>query len=126
MFALSVTVLSALLLWKTRATFIEAGYWLFLIGLLFSPVVYPWYLLWMLCFIPLLRGGHGWTGLIWCATIGVSYAVWHQPQWRLPASLALIEYVPVFVMLAIELYFCTRNGLRRPATSGGGGAIFQY
>lgn len=126
MLALSATVLAALLLWKSRATFIEAGYWLFLVGLLFSPVVYPWYLLWILGFIPLLRGKHGWSGLTWCATIGVSYAVWHQPQWRLPASLALLEYAPVFVMVAIEIYFCTRKRLPRAATSAGGGAILQY
>jgi alpha-1,6-mannosyltransferase len=124
--AMSATVLTALLLWKSRATFTEAGYWLFLIGLLFSPVVYPWYLLWMLCFIPLIRGKQGLAGLVWCATVGVSYAVWNLPEWKLPASYALLEYLPVYAFLTVELYFCTRNGLRRPATSAGGGAIFQY
>ncbi|MBC8109399.1 MAG: hypothetical protein H7Z14_22635, partial [Anaerolineae bacterium] len=126
MLALSVTVLTALLLWKSRATLIEAGYWLFLIGLLFSPVVYPWYLLWMLCFIPLIRGRQGLAGLVWCATVGVSYVVWNLPEWRLPTPYALLEYAPVYAFLILELYFGTRNALRRPATSAGGAAIFQY
>lgn len=125
MLSLSATALTAILVWKSRATFIEAGYWLFLIGLLFAPVVYPWYLLWMLCFIPLIRGRQGLAGLVWCATVGVSYVVWNLPKWRLPAAYALLEYAPVYGFLILELYFCTRNGLRRPVTSAGGAEIFQ-
>jgi hypothetical protein len=107
--AQAALVLTALVLWRRRASMIEAGYWLYLIALLFSPVVYPWYLLWMLCLIPLLRGNQGWTGLVWCATVGVSYVVWHEPQWVVPRWAALIEYVPVFVVLAIELAFVLRR-----------------
>jgi hypothetical protein len=107
--AQAAIVLTALILWRRRATMIEAGYWLYLVGLLVSPVVYPWYLLWMLSLIPLLRQSSGWTGLVWCATVGVSYIVWHEPQWIVPKWAALVEYVPVYLALTIELAWIARR-----------------
>jgi hypothetical protein len=98
-----ILALTGAALWVSRASFVQAGYWLCLISLLVAPVVYPWYLLWMLCFVPLVRAPMGWTGLTFAATVGVSYVVWHEPTWRVPAWAMLAQYAPVYAVLAIEL-----------------------
>jgi len=59
--------------------------------------------------IPLLRQSSGWTGLVWCATVSVSYIVWHEPQWIVPKWAALVEYVPVYLALTIELAWIARR-----------------
>lgn len=71
--------------------------------------MHPWYLLWMLGFVPLLRGRFGWTGLTWCATVGLSYLAWNGYDSRQPTWAMLVEYTPVFVVLAIELIFAARR-----------------
>ena len=93
---------------RTCAT---AGYWVFLVALLFSPVVYPWYLLWVLCFVPLLGGWQGMTALVWAATVGVSYLLWRTSDWVLPTRWLLVEYVPVYAALAFELAWLVKRQL---------------
>jgi alpha-1,6-mannosyltransferase len=92
-----------LLAWWRRSDLVEAGYWITLVALLCAPVVYPWYLLWVLCFVPLLRGWQGITSLIWSATIGVSYLLWQTDDWVLPTKWLLVQYVPVYAALAMEV-----------------------
>jgi hypothetical protein len=92
-----------LLAWLLRADLIQAGYWIFLVALLFAPVVYPWYLLWVLCFVPFLRGCQGLTGLIWSATVGISYLLWRTSDWILPTRWLLAEYLPVYLALLLEI-----------------------
>ncbi len=82
-----------------------------LLLLLFSPVVHPWYICWLLVFLPPLRPG---SGIVFAATASltvftiVSYqtsGIWAQ------YPLALIgEYAPVIVLFAMEL-----RGWRREA-----------
>src|SRR5207247_2253663 len=95
---LSVTMvlLTGLTLWQSRATLAEVGYWFFLILLICAPVVYPWYLLWVLCFVPLIRGPQGLTGLVWSGTVALSYLLWRTDDWTMPKRALLCEYVPVF------------------------------
>ena len=100
--ALAGLLLAMLLAWQARATVTEAGYWLFLVLLLTSPVVYPWYLLWVLAMIPLARPPQGLAGLVWAGTVVVCHALWHQPDWVLPPRLVLAEYLPVFAALLME------------------------
>ena len=102
---LAAAALLAILLaaWQYRASPATAGYWLCLVALLVSPVVYPWYLLWALCFVPLLRGEVGWTALVWSGTIGMSYTMWHQPTWRMSGPALLAEYAVVYAVLAFEV-----------------------
>jgi len=99
----TMLLLCGALLWHRRASFEEAGYWIFLILLLFSPVVYPWYLLWMLCFAPLLRGPQGRTGLVFSGTVAMSYVLWHLPQWVMPGRMLAVEYLPVYAVLLGEI-----------------------
>ena len=98
--ALIATVLVA---WRFRASPAAAGYWLGLVALLCSPVAYPWYLLWALCFVPLLRGAWGWTAIVWAGTVGLSYTMWHQPTWRMTRGALLAEYAAVYAALAFEI-----------------------
>jgi hypothetical protein len=95
--------------WRFRAAPATAGYWLCLAALLVSPVVYPWYLLWALCFVPMLDGRAGWTALVWAGTVGVSYVVWHQPTWRMSSTALLAEYGAVYAVLAVEIALVLRR-----------------
>jgi hypothetical protein len=117
--AVSGPLLVMLLMLRRRTGMAEGAYWIFLTMLLLSPVVYPWYLLWMLCMVPLLRGPAGWAGLVWGATVGISYVVWHQPAWVVPRASALAQYAPVYLVLATTLAVALkchcRGGTSAPA-----------
>ena len=115
MIAAAAVVVTMLVAWFGRADFVSAGYWIFLIALLVSPVVYPWYLLWVLCFVPLLRGWQGMTALVWAATVGVSYLLWRTSDWVLPTRWLLVEYVPVYATLMVELAWLVWSRFNRTA-----------
>ncbi|HEY8666984.1 MAG TPA: glycosyltransferase family 87 protein [Tepidisphaeraceae bacterium] len=102
--AVVVLVAMLLLLWS-GASLERAGYWIPLVALLTAPVVYPWYLLWILCMVPLLRGRAGWAGLLWSGTVAMAYLLWHQPTWRLRAGQTVAEYAIVFGVVVAELVF---------------------
>jgi Glycosyltransferase family 87 len=112
--SVSMVLLTGLGLWQSRANLAEVGYWFFLILLICAPVVYPWYLLWILCFVPLLRGPQGFTGLVWSGTVALCYVLWRTSDWRMPPDALRWEYYPVAAMLGIEfLGICTRAPLAR-------------
>jgi hypothetical protein len=94
-----------LFLWQSRARLAEAGYWLFMVLLLCAPVVYPWYLIWILAFVPLLRGPQGFAGLVWAATAAMSYTLWRDATWIWSVHPAWLttQYLPVLCVLAIEV-----------------------
>ena len=108
---LSVAALlaAALVAWQFKASPAMAGYWLCLAALLLSPVVYPWYLLWALGFVPLLRGEAGWTAIVWSGTICASYLMWHTPAWRLGNGALLGEYGVVYAALIFEIACAIRR-----------------
>ncbi|MDB5318857.1 MAG: hypothetical protein JWN40_488 [Phycisphaerales bacterium] len=93
-----------LFLWQSRARLPEAGYWLFMVLLLCAPVAYPWYLIWVLAFIPLLRGPQGYAGLVWAATAAISYTLWRDATWiwSVRPTWLTAEYLPVLCVLTIE------------------------
>ena len=66
---------------------------IFLAMLLASPVVYPWYVLWLLCFVPLMRSNAGLAGVVFSGTVIVSYLLWHSNAWTLSTTWQLVEYV---------------------------------
>jgi hypothetical protein len=90
---------------RRRARWVSAYYAVCLAGLLLGPIVYPWYLLWPLAAVPLLPRG-GLTLLVFAGTCSISYALWHQSIWRLPAWMTLLEYVPVYLALFAEEGLC--------------------
>jgi alpha-1,6-mannosyltransferase len=93
----------------------DAFAWPMAATLLFAPVVYPWYLLWL---PPFLRSVSTVPIIIWTVSIIPTYYVWHlralgQP-WLVPGWIMLLEYGAVATAGAIL-------GLRwllRPSLSG--------
>jgi alpha-1,6-mannosyltransferase len=72
--------------------------WPMTASLLCAPVVYPWYLLWM---IPFLRSIATLPIMIWTVSIIPAYYVWHLRDtgrpWILPGWALLIEYGSVVI-----------------------------
>ena len=67
-----------------------------------APVVYPWYLLWLL---PFLRSASAVPLMVWTVSILPTYIVWHLRslghEWRVPGWVLLLEYGSVGVTAAI-------------------------
>ena len=93
----------------------DAFAWPMAASLLCAPVVYPWYLLWLL---PFLRSAAALPVVIWTVSIIPTYYVWHLRTlgrpWFVPGWIMLLEYGSVATAAAII-------GLRRvtrPAALG--------
>jgi hypothetical protein len=91
-----------------RVGFVEAAFAFFFAVLLLSPVVHPWYLLWLLVFLPLRRRPLDFAGasaLVWSTSVVLSYSAQQEQLatglWRIPQSLLFAEYLPVYVLLII-------------------------
>jgi len=83
----------------------EAFAWPMAASLLCAPVVYPWYLLWML---PFLRSASTTPILIWTISIIPTYYVWHLRAlgglWLVPRWVMLVEYGAVAITGAIIVW----------------------
>jgi hypothetical protein len=101
-----IAVLAGLLtaIWTRRKSVISPGAfaWPMAASLLCAPVVYPWYLLWML---PFLRSASTMPIIIWTVSIIPTYYVWHLRSlgrpWLLPGWIMWLEYGCVAVAAAI-------------------------
>ena len=92
--AVLVGVLTAL--WLRRRSEIsspDAFAWPMAASTFFAPVVYPWYLLWLL---PFLRTASAWPLFIWTVSIIPTYYVWHLRTigrpWLVPGWIIALEY----------------------------------
>jgi alpha-1,6-mannosyltransferase len=78
--------------------------WPMAASLVCAPVVYPWYLLWLL---PFLRSTSTLPLIIWTVSILPTYIVWHLRSlgraWHVPAWVLLLEYGSVAIAAAIVL-----------------------
>ena len=85
-------------------------------SLLCAPVVYPWYLLWLL---PFLGSAPALPILIWTVSIIPTYYVWQLRAvgrpWSVPGWILLLEYGSVAVAAAILLLarYSRRGGKAR-------------
>ena len=89
----------------------EAFAWPMAASLFCAPVVYPWYLLWML---PFLRSTSTLPILVWTLSILPTYYVWHLRTvgrpWLVPDWIVILEYGSVAVAAAmIALRRTTRS-----------------
>jgi alpha-1,6-mannosyltransferase len=89
----------------------EAFAWPMAASLFCAPVVYPWYLLWML---PFLRPSSTLPILVWTLSILPTYYVWHLRTvgrpWLVPDWIVILEYGSVAVAAAmIALRRTTRS-----------------
>jgi alpha-1,6-mannosyltransferase len=80
----------------------DAFAWPMAASLLCAPVVYPWYLLWLL---PFLRSASTVPIMVWTLSIIPTYYVWHLRSvgrpWLVPAWILLLEYGAVAVTAAV-------------------------
>ncbi len=87
---------------KSAAWSSDAFAWPMAASLLCAPVVYPWYLLWLL---PFLRSASTLPIIIWTVSIIPVYYVWHQRTlgrpWLVPRWVMLLEYGSVATVVAI-------------------------
>ena len=114
-FAVLVGFLTSVWLRKnSEACSSQAFAWPMAASLLCAPVVYPWYLLWLL---PFLRSASLLPIMIWTISIIPTYYVWHLRTlgrpWLLPGWIMLLEYGAVATASVIVW-------LRRHATSVSG------
>jgi alpha-1,6-mannosyltransferase len=101
--------ISAAYCWIARYSFYRAMIIVFGVIILFSPVVHPWYVCWL---IPLLvfhrnAGWHFFTGWIALAYLIIHFfpvGVWKQQMW-----LKLVIYVPLFVALLADWFWNLRQ-----------------
>jgi hypothetical protein len=80
----------------------DAFAWPMAASLLCAPVVYPWYLLWLL---PFMRSAATLPIIIWTLSIIPTYYVWHLRTlgrpWIVPGWIMLLEYGSVAITAAI-------------------------
>jgi hypothetical protein len=97
---------------KASAWSSDAFAWPMAASLLCAPVVYPWYLLWLL---PLLGSASTLPIIIWTVSIIPTYYVWHLRAlgrpWIVPGWVILLEYGSVATAAAIS----GLQRIRRPA-----------
>jgi alpha-1,6-mannosyltransferase len=97
---------------KPAASFSEAFAWPMAASLLCVPVVYPWYLLWLL---PFLRSASTVPLVIWTVSIIPTYYVWHLRRlglpWLVPGWIMVLEYGSVAIAAAIVVL----RGIKRSA-----------
>jgi hypothetical protein len=94
-----------LILSLSKKSLFEKMYLSVLLLLLFSPVVHPWYISWLIIFLPITRW---WSGILYVATASLTsltilnyklYGVWEQHP-----LILIIEYLPVILLLLYELW----------------------
>jgi len=87
---------------KAQAWSSDAFAWPMAASLLCAPVVYPWYLLWLL---PFVRSGSTLPIIVWTVSIIPTYYVWHLRTlgrpWLVPGWVMMLEYGSVAVAAAI-------------------------
>lgn len=87
---------------KDPASSPDALAWPMTASLLCAPVVYPWYLLWLL---PFARSAATVPVIVWTLSILPTYYVWHLRAlgrpWLVPGWMMLVEYGTVAIAAAI-------------------------
>jgi alpha-1,6-mannosyltransferase len=96
----------------------DAWAWPMGAALVCAPVIYPWYLIWLL---PFLRSASSAPLILWSVTILSTYFVWHLHAigglWRVPGWIAVLEYLPV---LAAAFFVLVRVGQASSAPTENG------
>jgi alpha-1,6-mannosyltransferase len=95
---------------KAPASFPAAFAWPMAASLLCAPVVYPWYLLWLL---PFLRSASTVPIIIWAVSIIPTYYVWHLRAlgrpWLVPGWMMALEYGAVGIAAIIGFRHSTNR-----------------
>lgn len=107
--AVLIGLLTAIWMRRKSVSSPDAFAWPMAASLLCAPVVYPWYLLWLL---PFMQSASALPIIIWTISILPTYYVWHlravgQP-WIIPGWILLLEYGAVAIAGAVILLHRTR------------------
>jgi hypothetical protein len=89
---------------RTSSSWGDQWAWPMAASLAFAPVIYPWYLLWLLPFL----GSVATVPLaVWTISILPTYIVWHLRTlgrpWQVPGWVLLLEYGTVVITAAVVL-----------------------
>lgn len=91
-------------LYLSRRDILEKLYYSVILLMIFSPVVHPWYIAWLVVFLPIIPR---WSGIVYAATSCLTaftilhyqlYGVWNEYP-----LLVIFEYLPVIIILILEL-----------------------
>ena len=97
----------------------DAFAWPMAASLLCAPVVYPWYLLWLL---PFIRSTSTFPIIIWTVSIIPTYYVWHLRAlgrpWSVPDWMMLLEYGSVAGAAAMIAVRRSSRSVAPPMLSG--------
>jgi alpha-1,6-mannosyltransferase len=109
--AVLVGIVTAIWMRRTSAERASDAFaWPMASSLLCAPVVYPWYMLWLL---PFLRSTSTLPILIWTLSIIPTYYVWRLrtlgQRWVVPGWIVLLEYGSVAVAAAIIAFLRIRR-----------------
>ncbi|HET9306356.1 MAG TPA: hypothetical protein VFO46_10040, partial [Candidatus Sulfotelmatobacter sp.] len=89
--------------------------WPMAASLFCAPVVYPWYLMWL---IPFARSLPTLPLLIWTMSILPMYVVWYHhdlgQKWLLPGWVAVLEYGSVAVAAAVIVFRRLSSSAKAP------------
>lgn len=106
--------------WKLRVEAPAAWAWPMAVAILFAPVIYPWYLLYLTPFLllpttlPLIA---------WGCSVLLTYTVWEMAvaggRWVVPGPILAAEFAIPVMATVILLWWIRRHGL--PAGTGSGG-----
>ncbi len=102
-FSMSLFFLSFIWLYFSKKDFIEKAYLIFILFFIFSPVVHPWYLTWL---VFLTAINFRWSGIVFISTISIAniYALNYilNEKWEMNEWFLLLEYLPVIIFLILE------------------------
>lgn len=80
----------------------DAWVWPMAASLACAPVLYPWYLLWL---VPFLRSASTLPLMVWTVSVLSTYLVWYLHAlghpWQVPLWITVLEYGPVVTAAAI-------------------------
>ena len=90
---------------KSEEVTAAAFAWPMAASLFCAPVIYPWYLLWLL---PFIRAAATVPLIIWTISIIPTYYVWHLRAsghlWSIPSWIVLLEYASVATAVAVQMF----------------------
>lgn len=97
-------ITSVLIIWKFPSRdakdVLHAGFWLMTADLCLATTVHPWYISWAALALPVFPYAFMtyWTGACFLSYIAYTHHSVHEPAWVL-----LLEYIPVYALMAWEI-----------------------
>lgn len=109
-FSMSLFFVSFIWLYFSKKELKEKIYLIFILFFLFSPVVHPWYLTWL---VFLTAINFKWSGIAFISTISIAniYALNYilNKKWEMNEWFLLMEYLPVVILLFLEEFNLLKN-----------------